>query len=154
MAVFAVSELKELDALAAKFAQALGEYPCPPLLLKGGLGCGKTTFVRHLVSHLPGGADCEVSSPSFNICNIYPSSPEIAHFDLYRCGENIPAELAESLDNENILVIVEWSGFLPPGILPSEWLDINFKLDKNIRLLEIGACGETAKKLLACLNQN
>jgi len=68
-----------------------------PLLLSGALGAGKTTLVRGLVSALPGAELAEVSSPSFNIVNIYPTTPQVAHFDLYRVVGSAPEELLDSL---------------------------------------------------------
>ena len=53
--------------------------------MEGELGAGKTTLVRGLVEALPGGQDAEVASPSFNLVNLYPTQPETAHVDLYRC---------------------------------------------------------------------
>ena len=56
----------------------------PAILLEGDLGSGKTTMTRMIVRLLPGGDQAEVSSPSFNVMNVYPTLPETAHFDFYR----------------------------------------------------------------------
>ncbi len=58
------------------------------LYLRGTLGSGKTTLTRGLVAALPGGEDAEVASPSFTLCNIYPTRPALLHADLYRMGDN------------------------------------------------------------------
>ena len=50
--------------------------------LFGGLGAGKTAFVRGLARGL--GVRGEVSSPTFSIVNVYPGVPELCHFDMYR----------------------------------------------------------------------
>ena len=53
------------------------------LLLSGGLGAGKTAFVRGLVRGL-GGDENEVSSPTFALMNQYDGRLTVRHFDLYR----------------------------------------------------------------------
>ena len=54
------------------------------IALHGGLGAGKTTFSRALISALLG-QDTEVPSPTYTLVQTYdgPSFP-IFHFDLYR----------------------------------------------------------------------
>ena len=81
------------------------------LLLEGGLGAGKTTFVRGVVRGL-GGDPARVQSPTFTLLRHYPSGPgraPLAHVDLFRLQTG--AELAilgldELLDNH--IVAVEW----------------------------------------------
>lgn len=49
----------------------------------GGLGMGKTAFTTGLVQGL--GIDCDVSSPTFAICNTYIGDENtLHHFDMYR----------------------------------------------------------------------
>jgi tRNA threonylcarbamoyladenosine biosynthesis protein TsaE len=91
-----------------------GRADRPPLLLEGELGAGKTTLVRGLVAALPGAERAEVSSPSFTLANVYPTRPEVAHFDLYRLeGRAAPEELFEALEQAGTWVVVEWAGHLP-----------------------------------------
>ena len=45
------------------------------ILFYGDLGSGKTTFTRGFIEALPGGENAEVSSPSFTLCNSYPTTP-------------------------------------------------------------------------------
>ena len=52
------------------------------LAFQGGLGAGKTTFVRGLALGL--GFDGEVSSPTFALVHEYDAKPPLYHFDLYR----------------------------------------------------------------------
>ena len=51
------------------------------ILFYGDLGSGKTTFTRGLIEALPGGENAEVSSPSFTLCNSYPTTPSVIHCD-------------------------------------------------------------------------
>ena len=87
--------------------------------LSGGLGSGKTTFVRHLLAAL--GHEGEVPSPSFAIVQSYDHMMlEVWHADLYRIED--PAELAEiGLDSigDDAALLVEW----PERAGPSAWPD-------------------------------
>lgn len=86
------------------------------ILLKGTLGTGKTTFSRFFIKKLAG--DVTVSSPTFNIVQIYESPKgSIWHVDLYRLEEE--AELEELGIFEachNYICLIEWpeiiEGFL------------------------------------------
>jgi tRNA threonylcarbamoyladenosine biosynthesis protein TsaE len=91
------------------------------LLLQGHLGSGKTTLTRCLVESLPGGGQAMVSSPSFNLVNIYPTSPEVAHIDLYRL-ENmvIDEDILDTIHGQGRLIIVEWSEHLDPALRPGD----------------------------------
>ncbi len=87
--------------------------------LSGGLGSGKTTFVRHLLAEL--GHEGEVPSPSFAIVQPYEHMMlPVWHADLYRI-EN-PSELAEigldSIEGDAVL-LVEW----PERAGPAAWPD-------------------------------
>mgnify|MGYP003003118216 FL=1 len=54
------------------------------LLLHGGLGAGKTAFVRGMAQGM--GLDCRVNSPTFTIVNEYLGARTLLHFDMYRLG--------------------------------------------------------------------
>ena len=88
--------------------------------LSGGLGSGKTTFVRYLLAAL--GHDGEVPSPSFAIVVPYQHMMlgVLLHADLYRIDH--PSELAElGLDSsgEDSVLLVEW----PEHAGPAAWPD-------------------------------
>lgn len=74
----------QTETVAAEFAKTLrgGEV----LLLSGGLGAGKTAFVRGLVRGLEGDEN-EVSSPTFALMNQYEGRLTVRHFDLYRLSD-------------------------------------------------------------------
>ena len=67
-----------------KFARELAASlkPDDVLAFYGGLGMGKTTFVRGLALGL--GSLDEVSSPTFSLVHEYRSTPKLYHFDMYR----------------------------------------------------------------------
>lgn len=140
--------------LGAAMAACLAPRPGFVLLLEGGLGAGKTTLVRGLVSPLPGGGEAEVASPSFNICNMYPTTPQVAHFDLYRLEGQPPGEDFENaLDAPETLVIVEWSQYLHPPDLPRERATCLLTASEEGRTADLTATGEDARAFLGCLAQ-
>jgi len=95
----------ETEALGEELAARLA--PGDLLLLAGGLGTGKTTFVRGLARGL--GATATVQSPTFTLVRVYPGRVQLAHVDLYRLEKS--AELTD-LGLEELLeqgvVAVEW----------------------------------------------
>ena len=97
--------------------------PRPALLLTGPLGAGKTTLTRYMTQALPGGDQAEVSSPSFNLLNLYPTRPELAHFDFYRMhGAEPDQELLETLDNPALIRVAEWIDRLDMEYWPLPWM--------------------------------
>lgn len=145
--------LKDHDAtealgksLAAGLASSL---LLPTLMLTGDLGSGKTTLVRALVESLPGAENAEVSSPSFNIFNLYPTSPEVAHFDLYRLEGMPPDEaLFEFLGDDRTLVIIEWAQFLDKSHWPDQILHLEWTSRRDGRDIQIDTTGSKANQFL------
>lgn len=129
----AVVKLKDLND-TAKLAKTLSSQLANCVVfLMGTLGSGKTTFVRNLVEHLPGGEHAEVASPSFTLCNIYPTSPEVIHFDLYRLPPGSSDEnLEDALDSIEIqapnapsrLILIEWAEHMPKALIPENRLEL------------------------------
>lgn len=142
---------------------------CPPgalpaLYLYGDLGGGKTTLVRGLAAALPGGDEAEVASPSFTLCNEYPTRPPMFHADLYRLGPGsaLPEELEEASDGHTLLAL-EWPERLAPssraadrldvelvpyGSEPAENLDILSQPCERKRLARLTAHGDVARRVL------
>ena len=89
------------------------------IALSGGLGAGKTTFVRYLLAAL--GHEGEVPSPTFAIVVPYDHMipAVVLHADLYRIEH--PSELAEigldAIDDDTVL-LVEWPERAGPGAWP------------------------------------
>ena len=110
-------DLIALEAVAGRLAATL--RPGASLALSGGLGAGKTTFVRALVRTLHG-SDVPVSSPTFVFRQCYDGTPPIEHLDLYRIedpADAIDLGLDEAFGPDRITV-VEWAERLP-GLLPA-----------------------------------
>ena len=152
-------------AFGAMLAQAMLASPLRTLYLFADLGGGKTTFTRGFVAALPGGEQAEVASPSFTLCNVYPTTPEVLHADLYRLSENaaLPEEMEEMLEDGDPFLILEWPQYLAPEHHAPERLDIYLSpvrdddakpLDKTaescqtFRLATMEAHGESADVLL------
>ena len=96
----------ETEALGQRLGKTLS--PGDVIALYGGLGAGKTAFVRGLARGLGyGGA---VQSPTYSIANEYPSSPPLFHFDMYRLSSS--AELYD----------IGWDDYLERrGVCAVEW---------------------------------
>ncbi len=119
-------------------AEALGRQ------LRGGevielisdLGGGKTTFTRGLARGI--GSIDHVSSPTFKVCNIYNGKKlKLYHYDFYRLNEAglIEHELADALEEDTAVVIVEWASVIQHA-LPEERLSITIEnLDEDFRLI-------------------
>ena len=138
MPEFRIRDLDHLAVLGRALAACLSEEPflrC--ILLRGDLGSGKTTLTRCLVETLPGGDRAEISSPSFTLCNVYPTTPPVCHCDLYRTGSAVPVEISEILDAGDMTVIVEWAEYLPVAWLPHEFLDICLQVCDDYRLVRV-----------------
>lgn len=83
------------------------------LLLKGGLGAGKTLLTKGTLNALDFDID-EVTSPSFTLVNLYRSPTlDVYHIDLWRLAEDSDVASAVGLDEilaeENNVTIIEWS---------------------------------------------
>jgi tRNA threonylcarbamoyladenosine biosynthesis protein TsaE len=110
------------------------------ILLKGGLGAGKTSLVKALHKTL-GLRENEIVSPTFTLLNIYDSKKlngQVWHYDLYRLKSEQDIhnlDLEEALDNH--LTIIEWPEIIE-HILPKKRMEINiFSVTENKREYEI-----------------
>ncbi|MBN2070510.1 MAG: tRNA (adenosine(37)-N6)-threonylcarbamoyltransferase complex ATPase subunit type 1 TsaE [Candidatus Krumholzibacteriota bacterium] len=85
--------------------------------LEGGLGAGKTFFVKGVARGLL--IEDEVLSPTFILVEEYRGELPLFHFDLYRLEDLSEVEgtgLFDAVDGKN-LVVVEWGDRLPEGAL-------------------------------------
>ena len=92
----------------------------------GGLGMGKTAFVRGMAKQLCPAA--EVSSPTFALVHDYGGQPPLVHFDMYRISgwEDLDTTgFFEYLDAGAILA-VEWSENIEEA-LPADAVRVTFE---------------------------
>lgn len=75
----------------------------------GGLGMGKTAFVRGMASVLC--PQAEVSSPTFALVNDYGGNPPLVHFDMYRVTGWDDLDTTGFFDYQDAgaILAVEWS---------------------------------------------
>jgi tRNA threonylcarbamoyladenosine biosynthesis protein TsaE len=122
--IITTGSVHETRAAGARFADKISSGDV--IVLDGGLGCGKTEFVRGIVESLD--RTIIVRSPSFSIVNIYSSEKlTLFHFDFYRIekvSELDEIGFAEYCNNDGACII-EW-GLMFPEILPLHALIIKF----------------------------
>jgi len=117
--IFHSNSEQHTEEIAASFAPRLS--PGCVVALFGGLGAGKTAFVRGLARGL--GCAGEVCSPTYAIMNEYPGSPPLAHFDMYRVEgwESLESTgFFDYLDSGYVLAI-EWSENIAAAIPENAW---------------------------------
>ena len=113
----------ETEALGAAVGRALTGGAV--LALFGGLGMGKTAFVRGLAAGR--GLEAEVSSPTFALVHEYGGQPPLVHFDMYRVtgwDDLYSTGFFDYIDAGCILA-VEWSENVE-WALPEEALRFRF----------------------------
>ena len=103
------------------------------ILLRGGLGAGKTLLTKGILYALDFDVD-EVTSPSFTLVNLYKTDKfDVFHIDLWRINENSDAGKAVGLDeiieDETAVTIIEWSERLRNFSFPESVLEINISGD-------------------------
>ena len=127
---------EETEALAAALAPRLS--PGAVVALYGGLGAGKTAFVRGLARGL--GCAGEVCSPTYAIMNEYPGRPPLAHFDMYRVEGWESLESTGYFDylDAGYVLAVEWSENILAAIPGNAWrVNISPGEGENSRVITI-----------------
>ena len=107
--------LSDDEATAALGARLAAELrPGDVVLLKGGLGAGKTALARAVIRTLVGDPGLEVPSPSFALVQPYDAGGRpLLHADLYRLREAREMEELGLFDRADAIVLVEWPERVP-----------------------------------------
>ncbi|CAN5751552.1 tRNA (adenosine(37)-N6)-threonylcarbamoyltransferase complex ATPase subunit type 1 TsaE [soil metagenome] len=118
------------------------------VLLSGGLGSGKTTFIQGIASGLE--VDEIVSSPTFTLIAEYAGRVSgdlvrLYHIDLYRLAgdpdELYSAGLEEHFEDPDAICAVEWPQ-RAPDLLPDTWLLVELEsiadTKRRVRLIARG----------------
>ena len=140
MKLYISQNADETQKIAAEIA--FGLKAGDVVALGGGLGAGKTAFVRGVAAAL--GAEEVVTSPTFTILNEYHGENlNIYHFDAYRIENGGEAErewLDEYLFGDGVC-LVEWAENIA-ALLPEACIKIRISADpsKGENYREIKVC--------------
>lgn len=130
----------DLELAVKEFLQKISRLNC--ICFWGGLGAGKTTFIRALCKYL--GVVDVVTSPTFSLINEYHCTDGalIYHFDFYRLNSLREAEdigVGDYFANSEGICLIEWPAIVEP-LLPANLLDVAIVVQPDgKRLLKIGA---------------
>ncbi|MEC9491017.1 MAG: tRNA (adenosine(37)-N6)-threonylcarbamoyltransferase complex ATPase subunit type 1 TsaE [Halanaerobiales bacterium] len=149
------SIITESPAETKDFGSKLAELIEIPalVLLKGGLGTGKTLITKAAVSAL--GYQGDVTSPTFNLVQEYQAEVEIIHMDLYRLdsSEELLEIGFEDYLNRDALVFIEWPELALP-LIPADFIFINLeKISAEQRKITVRGEGEKSRLLIERLNK-
>lgn len=125
---------EETERIAAELAAQLvsGDF----IAFFGGLGMGKTNFVRGLASVLC--PDVRVTSPTFALVNEYSGKLNIYHFDMYRIT-----------DSDDLYSTGFYEYLERPGIVAAEWCEmIPEDLPENRYEVRFERVSDTCRKIL------
>ena len=124
------NSFSEADTLkfASEFASQL--HGGDVVAFKGGMGMGKTVFVRGCSTVLV--VECDVSSPTFSIVNDYGGKFNVYHFDMYRVESWDSLYSTGFFDylNENSILFIEWSENIE-NVLPENTITVEFIRGEN-----------------------
>lgn len=123
------------------------------LCLIGDLGAGKTLFAQGIAAGL--GVLDEVTSPTFNLMNLYAGRLPMAHFDLYRLEDEAELDeigFYEYTDEPRGVALIEWADKFPAA-LPEAYLRVELRPGdtKEARRIAFSPVGDGYDELLASL---
>ena len=131
--------MDETVQLGFDFAKRL--QPKNIVALYGGMGSGKTTFVKGICAGLES-AD-HVSSPTFTLINEYKGKCPIYHFDFYRIDrfEEVLELGCDEYFYSDGICLIEWPEKIPE-LLPEDRIELHFtnrfaKGRENIRRIQV-----------------
>ena len=131
-----IDSLSELPRVAEAVIEALDGRSV--VLLRGGMGAGKTTLVSRIAAQL--GAEDTVTSPTFALVNQYEGREStIYHFDFYRINrvEEVFDLGYEEYFYSGELCFVEWPEMVE-GLLPEDAMEVRITVgDDDKRIFEI-----------------
>ena len=110
----------------------------------GGLGIGKTAFVRGMAQKLS--PEAHVSSPTFALVNDYGGSPPLVHFDMYRISgwDDLDTTGFFEYQQQGAVLAVEWSEIIEAA-LRLDAIRVTFRrLSENEREITIEGVDENA----------
>jgi tRNA threonylcarbamoyladenosine biosynthesis protein TsaE len=117
---FITHSAEETFELAYEIGERITESTV--FLLEGDLGAGKTVFAKGIAAGLEIDP-VEVNSPTFTLVNAHQGRMRLYHLDLYRLEgelkEVYSLGLDEMLNEENVVVLIEWAERLGAFSIPN-----------------------------------
>ena len=138
--VYDSHSVAQTEEIAARFARTLSGGTV--VAFCGGLGMGKTAFVRGMAQGL--GLTAEVSSPTFALVHEYGGQPPLVHFDMYRVSgwEDLYSTGYFDYIDEGGVIAAEWSENIEAALPDNTiYVEIN-KIDDTTREIIITQKGE------------
>lgn len=107
MTIFSSASEEQTGQIAETVCRRLGGGSV--VAFRGGLGMGKTAFVRGALKAF--GNDAFVSSPTFALVHDYGGAPHIYHFDMYRVSgwDDLYSTGFFDYLNDDSVLFIEWS---------------------------------------------
>lgn len=120
-------DLAATEALGRRLGPLL--FPGAVVAMVGGLGAGKTHFVRAVAEGLGVRNPAAVTSPTFVLIQEYPARLPVYHFDAYRLNtaDEFVALGADEYFQGDGVCLVEWADRVM-GALPTERLEVHFRV--------------------------
>lgn len=143
-------KLLDTQRLAESLARVI-EVPMT-VALNGELGTGKTQWARYFVAAC-GGAQAEVTSPTYVLMQRYSARFPIYHCDLYRLesAEAVWDLGVDELVEQPVVVLMEWASKFPM-CLPSDHLEIRLEGVGPQRQAALRGMGPRAAGLVQALS--
>ena len=126
MPVYRTASEEQTIALGERLAR---EFPAGAVvLLIGGLGAGKTTLAKGIITGLGAAVPEEVSSPTFTLIHEYGEGPLVYHIDLYRLDEarEVASLGLDDIFESGAIVLIEW-GERFPALMPTPRIEIRLR---------------------------
>lgn len=127
------------------YEKTTGTEKSAKVYLRGDLGAGKTTFVRHFLRAM--GVTGRIKSPTYTLLETYKvSSLYLYHFDFYRFTDTEEWHEAGFRENlgEDAIVFIEWADKAGPG-LPTPDLELYLIYESAGRTAQFNAFSEKGK---------
>lgn len=150
--VFCSSSAGVTEKIAVVLSKVLPKKGNVVILFFGGLGYGKTTFIRGLVKGL--GLNSGVASPTFKLVNVYKTRCRIVyHLDLYRLTtvDDVLSVGYEDIITSPHVVAIEWAEKFE-DIYPKERIEVRLMyVSPEQRKVVVKTCGLMYNGLLTKL---
>lgn len=134
------------EAETKRLAQDLASLlmPSDAITFSGGLGAGKSFFVRAMLQYLAQDEALEVPSPTFTLVQSYPLERFQAHHaDFYRLSDESEVEELGLHDDPKAVLLIEWPE-KGQGALPKDRLDISLEvMGAEARQISFNVVGES-----------